>query len=214
MAGLFEGSFVSEFQALSQLIRTEEEHVDTSNVSKPTPASIGPKELLNVKVPAPKARKDPKAIWDLSEVGDLVEDDVDDGRAVPEYEFMYKQAVGSADVYLGMSGKDESSGSCEDLVMKISLPAVHTMADDNDDVADASAAVGAAADTLFLLVMALELDLEVKSSYIKLNATAYKLSVYLPHTVMEERGSAKWDATKKTLTVTLPIVREGELWSG
>ncbi|GFH09172.1 PIH1_CS domain-containing protein [Haematococcus lacustris] len=44
------------------------------------------------------------------------------------YEFMYKQAVGSADVYLGMSGKDESSGSCEDLVMKISLPAVHTMA--------------------------------------------------------------------------------------
>ncbi|KAL6758325.1 pre-RNA processing PIH1/Nop17-domain-containing protein [Haematococcus lacustris] len=181
MAGLFEGSFVSEFQALSQLIRTEEEHVDTSNVSKPTPASIGPKELLNVKVPAPKARKDPKAIWDLSEVGDLVEDDVDDGRAVPEYEFMYKQAVGSADVYLGMSGKDESSGSCEDLVMKISLPTVNTMA---------------------------ELDLEVKSNYIKLNATAYKLSVYLPHSVMEERGNAKWDATKKTLTVTLPIVRE------
>ncbi|KAJ9512874.1 hypothetical protein QJQ45_029146, partial [Haematococcus lacustris] len=91
------------------------------------------------------ARKDPKAIWDLSEVGDLVEDDVDDGRAVPEYEFMYKQAVGSADVYLGMSGKDESSGSCEDLVMKISLPAMNTMA---------------------------ELDLEVKSNYIKLNATA------------------------------------------
>ena len=30
---------------------------DTTGVSKPTPASIGPKELLDVKVPAPKGEK-------------------------------------------------------------------------------------------------------------------------------------------------------------
>jgi hypothetical protein len=30
------------------------------------------------------ARKDPKAIWDDSEVTDAVDDDIDDGRAVPE----------------------------------------------------------------------------------------------------------------------------------
>lgn len=33
---------------------TLQEDVDISQVSKPTPASIGPKDLLNVKVAAPK----------------------------------------------------------------------------------------------------------------------------------------------------------------
>lgn len=30
------------------------------------------------------ARKDPKEIWDESEVVDVVEDDIDDGRTIPE----------------------------------------------------------------------------------------------------------------------------------
>lgn len=38
---------------------------------------------------------------------------------------MYKQAVESTDVYLGMGGKDESSTSCEDMVIKIKLPEVN-----------------------------------------------------------------------------------------
>ncbi|KAL6746139.1 hypothetical protein V8C86DRAFT_2951745 [Haematococcus lacustris] len=76
---------------------------------------------------------------------------------------------------LGMSGKDESSGSCEDLVMKISLPAVNTMAG----------------------------EVNAESS-----GPCLLHGIQVPHSVMEERGSAKWDATKKTLTVTLPIVRE------
>jgi hypothetical protein len=37
---------------------------------------------------------------------------------------MYKQAVESTDVFLGIGGKDESSQSCEDLVVKVSLPEV------------------------------------------------------------------------------------------
>lgn len=37
---------------------------------------------------------------------------------------MYKQAVESTDVFLGMSGKDESSNSCEEMVVKISLPGI------------------------------------------------------------------------------------------
>lgn len=32
----------------------------------------------------PAARKDPKEIWDESEIVDMVEDDIDDGRTVPE----------------------------------------------------------------------------------------------------------------------------------
>jgi len=38
------------------------------------------------------------------------------------YEFVYRQAVGTHDAYLGMSGKDPSSTSCEDLVVSIQLP--------------------------------------------------------------------------------------------
>ena len=40
------------------------------------------------------------------------------------YEFLYKQAVESTDMFLGMSGKDESSTSCEDMVLRIELPGV------------------------------------------------------------------------------------------
>ncbi len=38
------------------------------------------------------------------------------------YEFLYKQAVDTADNFLGMSAKDPSSTSCEDLVVRIQLP--------------------------------------------------------------------------------------------
>lgn len=38
------------------------------------------------------------------------------------YEFLYKQAVDTADNFLGMSGKDGSSTSCEDLVVRVELP--------------------------------------------------------------------------------------------
>ncbi len=46
---------------------------------------------------------------------------------VCSYEFIYKQAVESTDVFLGMSGKDESSTSCESMVVKIDLPEVSSI---------------------------------------------------------------------------------------
>lgn len=94
---------------------------------------------------------------------------------------MYKQAVESTDVFLGMSGKDPSSTQCEEIVARIELPKA------------ASAA---------------ELDLEVKPTYLKLNSPIYKLSIYLPHKVNSEKGKARWDAAKKVLAVSLPIIRD------
>lgn len=35
-----------------------------------------------------------------------------------------------------------------------------------------------------------------------------KLSIHLPHKVDGERGKAKWDSTKKVLSITLRIIRE------
>ena len=40
---------------------------------------------------------------------------------------MYKQAVESTDIFLGMSGKDESSTSCEDMVVRVELPEVSSL---------------------------------------------------------------------------------------
>lgn len=38
------------------------------------------------------------------------------------YEILYKQSVGSQDVFLGMGDKDPSSLSCEAMVVRIVLP--------------------------------------------------------------------------------------------
>lgn len=38
------------------------------------------------------------------------------------HDIVYKQAVGSSDAFLGMSGKDPSSACCEALVVRIRLP--------------------------------------------------------------------------------------------
>ncbi|KAG2490866.1 hypothetical protein HYH03_010784 [Edaphochlamys debaryana] len=177
-------NFAAEFNALSGLLRDPDEETKApapGTVSRPNPGAIGPKELLNVKVPAVKPRVDPKEIWREDELVDPVDDDVDDGRETPSYEFLYKQAVDTADNFLGMSGKDNSSTSCEDLVVRIELPG----------------AEGAA-----------ELDLDVKDTYLKLSSPRYKLSIHLPHKVDGERGKAKWDSAKKVLAITLRIIRD------
>mmetsp|Transcript_15196 Transcript_15196/g.41167 ORF Transcript_15196/g.41167 Transcript_15196/m.41167 type:complete len:191 (+) Transcript_15196:2236-2808(+) len=178
-----ETDITGEFEALSKLLYQHEKQVegsvDPSSVSRPTPAAIGPKDLYNVKIAAPKAAKDPKAIWDESEVVDAVEDDIEDSRQIPEYEFRYKQAVESTDVFLGMSGKTESSTSCEDLVVRIMLPEVSSIS---------------------------ELDLDVKSTFLKLSSVKYKLSIYLPNKVDEDKGKAKWDSKQHILSVTLPRI--------
>ena len=68
-----------------------------------------------------------KDIWEPHEIPDIVEDDIDDGRMAPGYEFLYKQAVAPEDVYLGLSDKDPSSTQCEDLVLRLDLKGTKSM---------------------------------------------------------------------------------------
>ncbi len=112
--------------------------------------------------------KDPKEIWDEDELMDAVEDDVDDGREVPVYEFLYKQAVQSTDVFLGMSGKDESSTSCEDMVLRIELPGVSS-ASGARELSSASCLTRLRMMMTTLPPIVSELDLDVKPTYVKLN---------------------------------------------
>lgn len=51
-------------------------------------------------------------------------DNSDDPRIQPEYEFVYKQKVTTEDIYLQMGSKNQSTASCEDMIVKISLPGV------------------------------------------------------------------------------------------
>jgi hypothetical protein len=50
--------------------------------------------------------------------------------------------------------------------------------------------------------------LEAQATYIRLESSLYKLAMYLPHKVDGEKGSAKWDTKKETLSITLPIIRQ------
>ncbi len=53
-----------------------------------------------------------------------------------------------------------------------------------------------------------ELDLDVNATYIKLySKSKYKLEITLPFEVHDEKGSAKFDKTKKELNLVLPAVQ-------
>lgn len=81
-------------------------------------------------------RKDPNEIWASDELQEDGQDDVDDGRRAPEYEFAYKQAVQTTDAFLGMDpmGKDPTSTSCEDLVLHVTLPEASSAAEVDVDL--------------------------------------------------------------------------------
>ncbi|QDZ25597.1 PIH1 CS-like domain-containing protein [Chloropicon primus] len=128
-----------------------------------------------------KSAEASKEIWQDHEILDHVEDDLDDGLECPSYEFLYKQAVATEDVYLGLSGKDPSSTDCEDLVLKVFLDGTRSLS---------------------------ELELDVEDTYVKVRSPKYKLSLHLPHKTDSKKGSAKWDKQSETLVITLRIVRE------
>jgi hypothetical protein len=167
--------------------------------SRPRAGAFAPGALPVVKddgVPVPAPRPggnplyDPRAIWTEDELVDDfdLDDDAeggeDDGLLIPEYDFAYKQAVSTADAFLGMAhNKDPGTRSCEDLVLIIKLPGTRAMH---------------------------ELDLDVKNDRIRLTSRVYKLTTYLPHRIDAENGKAVWDQKKETLKVTASILDDDE----
>eukprot|EP00967_Tisochrysis_lutea_P157233 scaffold318567_cov37-Tisochrysis_lutea.AAC.1 len=121
---------------------------------------------------------DPGAIWDAAEVGEEP-DEVDDGRPQPEFDIIYKQNVSPEDMFLGIDPLRHAGVSCSDaLALRIKLP-------------DCKLA---------------DLDLDVRPTFVRLQAPKYKLKAYLPETVDEKKGKATWDKETETLTVHLPVI--------
>ncbi|XP_025891767.1 protein PIH1D3 isoform X2 [Nothoprocta perdicaria] len=125
-------SSVSSLQSLAKLLgdppKDDEDDDDEcgphSSVSAMGPGNIGPvKKETAVAGPAQVKSENSKTIWSAEEVPEGSEyEDTWDPREQPEYEILFKQRVGTEDMFLGMSRKDASTACCEDMVIKIKLP--------------------------------------------------------------------------------------------
>ena len=186
----------SSLVALSQLlggsteyeregVRDDELDSGVPQVTRMTPGQIGPpqkqKPSSSSETAAKQQVKPPsKDIWDANEVAVSGTGAEDDPRMRPEYEILYKQAVSAEDMFIGLSGRDPSTSSCEDLVVRITLPNT-TMS---------------------------QVELDITSTFLDLRSPSYRLGLHLPHPVDDKNGTAKWHADKSLLVVTLPMRRE------
>lgn len=131
--------------------------------------------------PAAEKEVDDKAIWTEEDVKlELDDNDDGDGRPSPEFEIMYKQKITTGDVYLGMSMKDASSQSCEEMTIVIELP-----------------------DTKFK-----DVSLDVTRNRLLCRSPKWKLLLDLPHPCNSDDGTAKFDSDKSQLRVTVPIIQD------
>eukprot|EP00730_Choanoeca_flexa_P011341 TRINITY_DN2468_c0_g1_i2.p1 TRINITY_DN2468_c0_g1~~TRINITY_DN2468_c0_g1_i2.p1 ORF type:complete len:191 (+),score=25.26 TRINITY_DN2468_c0_g1_i2:87-659(+) len=119
---------------------------------------------------------------DVEDASAAHSDAANDSRPQPEYDVKYKQAVTSEDMYLGMSNRNPSSASCEDIVIEVKLP-----------------------QTAYR-----EVVLDVNDRVLDVACPKYRLYLPLPHPVNSKQGAAQWLAKQEILRITLPLNRELE----
>ncbi|XP_029463204.1 protein PIH1D3 [Rhinatrema bivittatum] len=120
-------------------------------------------------------------IWTVEEVPEGSElDDLWDPREQPEYEIVFKQRVGTEDIFLGMSRRDVSTACCEDMLIKIKLQ-----------------------DTKLA-----DITLDIRDKFLDLRTPKNKLGLFLPHPVDSKNGKAHFLSEKQILEITLPMQRD------
>ncbi|TRY69727.1 hypothetical protein DNTS_035409 [Danionella cerebrum] len=125
-------------------------------------------------------KKKSKNIWEDEEVTEGAHfDDLNDPRPQPEYDVVLKQSVGTEDLFLGLSGKDPSSMSCDSMLIRVKLPDTKTS----------------------------DVVLDVKETFLSLRTPKYKLGLHLPHPVHKQEGSARFITEREELEITLPLSR-------
>jgi hypothetical protein len=186
-----------DLSALNDLLASSEEFrndsaCNTAKLANASPASVIPSTIVKRGDTSSRAEKsklgkseqkekvDGAEIWDETEVqtSEELQLQVKDSRKRPDYDVLYKQRVGSEDLYLGIGEVTPASASCEMIVLKIALP--------GDSISD--------------------LDLDVKKQTLVLKSKIHHLATYLPHPVDHNSGEAKWDGDKCVLSVTLPLL--------
>ncbi|XP_064015696.1 dynein axonemal assembly factor 6 [Pogoniulus pusillus] len=180
-------SWGSSLQFLAKLLSDSQEddddsadHVPHCSVSTMTPGSIGPAKRETTDTVQVKSENS-KAIWNAEEVSEGAEfEDIWDPREQPEYEILFKQCVGTEDVFFGMSRKDPSTACCEDIVVKIKLP-----------------------ETKYA-----DITLNIQDKVLDLRTPQKKLLLHLPYRVDSRNGKARFLSEEETLEVTLRVSRE------
>jgi len=177
-----DGGAASDLLALSRIIQGDERSAEAASAIV-TPATIvrEGEDRTNSKKDDDQITKTPNDdIWSDSEIQDENDtDDAYDSRERPRFDILYKQNVTSEDTFLGMSGKNTSTASCNYIVVRIDLPGAKSK----------------------------DIKLDVTSSRLVAESQKYRLVLSLPHRVRDKEGKAKWDSKKERLSVTLPIVR-------
>ncbi|KAM6300225.1 dynein axonemal assembly factor 6 [Aegotheles albertisi] len=176
----------SSLQLLAKLLHgaeeeddDDEEHVPRCSVSTMTPGSIGPVERETTGAYQVKS-ENRKTIWNPEEAPEGSEfDDTWDTREQPEYQILFKQCVGTEDVFFGMSRKDPSTACCEDMVIKIKLP-----------------------ETKYS-----DITLDIQDKVLDLRTPKKKLLLHLPYQVDSKNGKARFLPEEETLEVTLRLSR-------
>ncbi|KXS21381.1 hypothetical protein M427DRAFT_142453, partial [Gonapodya prolifera JEL478] len=180
------------FEALKTLLVPEEKSRDSGNGRRSainsyatlSPASIGSasstKETRNESHAGKRGKLDIRkdnSIWDDAEIEDASEiareEVLFDPREKPKYDIRFRQNVDSSDVFLGMSGKANSSMHADEMVVEVELPAVCKVK---------------------------ELDIEVQSQIVDIRSQRYRLYLPLPKEVNEKSAKASWDSNKHMLS--------------
>ncbi|KAJ3340208.1 Protein pih1d3 [Gonapodya sp. JEL0774] len=155
-----------------------------------SPASIGPPSspASRSSTSSKKSKRDIRqdmSIWDDDEIEDVVDAVKDevllDPRERPTYDIRYRQNVDSADVFLGMSGKANSSMHADEMVVEVDLPAVQAVK---------------------------ELEIEVQDTLVDIRSQKYRLHLPLPKPVDDKSAKARWDTGKHVLSISLRIKPE------
>lgn len=188
MFGTGGGGGIGDMMALSSLLqdaRGAAGHDDDDEQA--AVVKYSPADMVNEapRIQGPKVSKEPvkvsKAIWADDEV--LREEDIEDpndDRKRARYEIYYKQDVNTGDMFLGTNDLSPSSEDCNQMVVKVHFPGCKFA----------------------------DLELDVTETRFRAESSEMKLSMWMPLPVFHEDGSAKWDAKKELLIVTLPIKRE------
>eukprot|EP00331_Platyophrya_macrostoma_P026515 CAMPEP_0176438690 /NCGR_PEP_ID=MMETSP0127-20121128/19452_1 /TAXON_ID=938130 /ORGANISM="Platyophrya macrostoma, Strain WH" /LENGTH=204 /DNA_ID=CAMNT_0017822725 /DNA_START=41 /DNA_END=655 /DNA_ORIENTATION=+ len=129
--------------------------------------------------PKPKQKMKETDIWAPDEVSE-VPVDIKETRKRPDFDVLFRQRVGTNDVYLGMSNMDPSTSKCQELLLKVYLPG-----------------------TPFK-----DVQLDVKEQVVVVQSSKYYLQHVLPYRVNEKDGKAQWVSDKNTLEIRLPIIRD------
>ena len=191
------GFSLGDIQSLSNLLNgAENDDVDQnqfySNETKSTlnPGNINGKEKKEIAPPNTKIEakynhriltKPKNEIWTEKDFKE--EKFEEDDRPKPKFEILYKQNVGTEDIYLGLSDKDISSNSCDQLLMKVYLPNTNLK----------------------------EIGLEVKEQSVHLTTPQYLLNHILQYKVFKDKTEAKWDKNKGLLLLTFFIKKKNIL---